>query len=56
MSKFLDSTPYIQAGVVFISEPLSLAVALWGMTPPRTWRLFAPFFSRSNRDNSDDKM
>jgi len=42
ISKVLDYCPYVQAAVIFLSEPCSLLVALWGMTTPRTWRLFFP--------------
>jgi hypothetical protein len=53
ISKFLDYSPYIQSSVVFISEPLSLLVALWGMTTPRMWRIFvATFPPNSGRELS----
>ena len=48
ISKFLDLSPYIQTSVVFISEPLSLLVALWGMTTPRMWRIFVSTFPPSS--------
>jgi hypothetical protein len=50
ISKFLDFSPYIQASVVFISEPLSLIVALWGMTTPRMWLVFVSALRISNRE------
>lgn len=52
ISKVLDYSPYIQASVVFISEPLVLIVALWGMTTPRMRNLFASAFPHSGGNKS----
>jgi preprotein translocase subunit SecG len=52
ISKTLDYSPYIQASVVFISEPLVLVVALWGMITPRMRYLFASAFPHSDRSKS----
>jgi hypothetical protein len=51
ISKFLDYSPYVQTTVIFISEPLSLAVALFGMTTPRMWGIFKASFSSPKPDS-----
>jgi hypothetical protein len=49
ISKALDYSPYIQAIVIFTSEPLVLIVALWGMTSTRMRSLFAATFRHDNK-------
>ena len=56
VSKFLDYSPYIQTSVVFISEPLSLIVALWGMTTPRMWLIFVSAFRNTRHDPSASRL
>jgi hypothetical protein len=56
ISKFLDFCPYIQATVIFFSEPCSLLVALWGMTTPRMWHHFVSSVDTSNRQSQSFKM
>ena len=51
ISKFLDYSPYVQSTVIFISEPLSFAVALFGMTTPRMWGSFKASFSSPKPDS-----
>ena len=55
MLRFLSATPEFQAMVVLIASPLSLLVALWGMTSMRMLRLMRQDRSENRLNTMDGK-